>query len=741
MSDTSTNSQKTSTNGSDAIADSVTGASPQVSEAERQAHRVDSRRWWIKLFVQPMLLLVCAAAAIVLLGAAQRMGWITSGGSGGGDSSGGTATPDVDYICPMMCTPPQKEAGRCPVCAMELVPAAAAGDERSIIVDAASRRIANIQTRSVKSAPLTHMIHTVGRLAYDEGTLRTIAAWVPGRLERLYADYTGVVVKKDDHLALVYSPDLYSGQVELLVAKQAQQDNPSNRRSRLSLSDGSLYESAFQRLIELGMTKEQIQQVERAGKANSRMHLCAPISGTVIEKMATEGEYVKEGQAIYKLADLSTVWLMLELFPEDASSIRYGQKVNAEIQSLPGRKFSGRVAFLNPHVDEETRTVGVRVVIPNPDGILRVGDFANATISVPVATSHIADSGTPPQIYDAELANKWISPRHPHIVASEPGKCPICAVDLVPASTFGFASVPQMSGEVLTVPRNAVLMAGDHSVVYVETEPGRFEIRAVVLGPSIKDEIVVVKGLAAKEKVATSGNFLIDSQMQLAGNPSLIDPTRALSVSDDAPSPEAIAALEKLSEEDRKLAEEQRVCPVAGFVLGSMGVPPKVEVNGKIVFLCCEGCREGLMAEPDKYLALLEEAKSNPDVLNTSTETELPPIGEMTFAAPEIPEMSFGPTAPEIPDTAGVPLPFPTVEGNEDQTIAKALSVLSTDDVKLVRQQTICPVAESKLGTMGPPIKVDVQGRPVFICCEACREALLKEPAKYLARLPKESAQ
>jgi membrane fusion protein, copper/silver efflux system len=598
--------------------------------------------------------------------------------------------------------------------------------------------VAHIQTAYVKSRPLTHVIHTVGRLAYDEGTLRTIAAWVPGRLERLYADYTGVVVTKNDHLALVYSPDLYSGQVELLVAKKARQNGSSNSRSRLTLLDSDLYENSRQRLIELGMTEEQIDQVEKDGKANSRMHLCAPISGTVIEKLATEGEYVKEGQPIYKLADLSTVWLMLELFPEDAASIRYGQKVEAEVQSLPGRIFSGRVAFMNPHVDEETRTVGVRVVIANPNGVLRIGDFANASISAPVGSAHVAGAGSPPEIYDPELADKWISPRHPHIVASGPGKCPVCAVDLVPAADFGFASVPQISDEVLTVPRNAVLMAGKHSVVYVETEPGRFEIRTVVLGPGIDDEIVVLQGVTVDEHVAISGNFLIDSQMQLAGNPSLIDPTRALPLSNDVVSPESIAALEKLSAGDRKLAEEQRICPVKGFALGSMGVPPKVEVNEKIVFLCCEGCRDGLLADPEKYFAILEEAKKNPNTFNAPAEMELPPIGEMTFAAPDIPQM----VPPlDVPHMVDVPLPSGIGVDNEAATIAQSLSRLSEGDLQLARKQTICPVAQLKLGTMGPPIKVNVEGRSVFICCEGCRAKLLNEPSKYLARLPKESAQ
>ena len=279
-------------------------------------------------------------------------------------SSGGE---NIRYICPMMCTPPQTEPGRCPVCAMELVPTTSGGadsDEQSIQVDPVARRVANIRTVAVKAIPLVRQIRAIGELNYDEGTLKTIAAYVDGRLERLYADYTGVVVEAGDQLALLYSPQLYSSQVELLVAKRSREQRRSASLPGVVSSGRDLYDSARERLIEFGMTASQIEQLERAGEANSRLHLCAPISGTVIEKLAVEGQYVKTGQPIYRLADLSTVWLMLELFPEDAAAIRYGQKVEAEVQSLPGRKFSGRVAFIDPTVDPKTRTVGVRVVMP-----------------------------------------------------------------------------------------------------------------------------------------------------------------------------------------------------------------------------------------------------------------------------------------------------------------------------------------------------------------------------------------
>jgi Cu(I)/Ag(I) efflux system membrane fusion protein len=619
-------------------AEKIEDAKPsRASVAALTPRRKDDLRWWIKLVLQPVLLLAAGGVLIVALGAAQKLGWISAGGAAGPQHVS-AGSENVRYICPMMCTPPQTEPGRCPVCAMELVPANSGGesDESSIRIDPAARRVANIRTAPVKAVPLTRKIRAIGKLSYDEGTLKTIAAYVDGRLERLYADYTGVVVEQGDHLALLYSPQLYSSQVELLVAGRARERNRPAAPAGAANSAGlDLYGSARERLIEFGMTASQIDALEAAGEANSRMHVCAPISGTVIEKLAVQGQYLKTGQPIYRLADLSTVWLMLELFPEDAASIRYGQKVEAEVQSMPGRKFAGRVAFIDPTVDSGTRTVGVRVVMPNGDGQLKVGDYARAAIAVNVggAGERLA------QVYDPELAGKWISPRHPHVVESSPGNCRVCEVSLVPAAQFGFTSRPADASKALVVPRDAVLMVGESSVVYVEVEPGRFELRSVVPGPSSGAEIAILEGVKEGEQVACSGNFLIDSQMQLAGNPSLIDPAKAkaknLSEANtlaldippigtmqmwepqgelaetpapgaDADQAQALAgALANLSPADRTLAERQKVCPVTDMPLGSMGTPIKVSLSGRPVFICCEGCREQLLAAPVKYLAKL----------------------------------------------------------------------------------------------------------------------------------------
>ena len=300
-----------------------TSRSPQEHADSREIRKpIRERLLYVARYIsQPLLFFVAGLALLALLGVAQRAGWISAEGSGAATGTSTSSTADVDYICPMMCTPPQKEPGRCPVCAMELVPATggnSGGDERSVVVDPATRRVANIQTASVRRVPLMRTIHAVGELSYDEGKLKTISAYADGRYDQFYVDYTGVVVCEGDRLASFYSPQLYSSQVGLLEATAAlENDRDSSFYRRLQMS-------ARQRLIEFGMSEAQIKLLLREGTARTRLDIVAPMHGTVIEKLAVEGDYIKEGAPIFRLADLSTVWLMLELFPEDASATRYG---------------------------------------------------------------------------------------------------------------------------------------------------------------------------------------------------------------------------------------------------------------------------------------------------------------------------------------------------------------------------------------------------------------------------------
>ncbi|MCA9135247.1 MAG: efflux RND transporter periplasmic adaptor subunit [Planctomycetales bacterium] len=467
--------------------------------------------WFWRAIIHASMVVVSIAAGVIFVGVAQRQGWIAT--STGSDETK-AAHSGIIYTCPMHPQIRQNQPSRCPICGMSLEPVIATSnrDTMSVTIEPAARRLAGIRTVEAELGPISQTIRTIGMIQYDESRLATISAYVDGRIEKLYADYVGVPVSKDDDLAFIYSPELYSAQVEYLTAVQG------NGLKRLGGSS-NLLEFAAQKLIELGFTERQVDDLRESQQAESRIRVRSPISGTVIQKFAVEGDYIKTGDKIYRIADLSTVWMMLDLYPDDAARIRFGQQVQAEVSSLPGKIFSGRVAFIDPTVDPIKRTVSVRVEVSNPDRQLKPGDYATARVYLPAI--HLD------RIYDPDLANKFISPMHPQIIRDKPGSCPICGMDLIPTTKLGFANEPLPEQMVVTVPRDAVLMTGEDSVVYVESEPGRFEIRRVIVGPMTDDRAVIVEGLAGGESVATNGNFLIDSQMQLAGNPSLMDSEKA----------------------------------------------------------------------------------------------------------------------------------------------------------------------------------------------------------------------
>lgn len=561
-----------------------------------------------KLVLFPVLLFVAAVASLAMVGVAQRQGWITTDGAGSIGSS--TVGHAISYICPMMCVPPTDQPGRCPVCGMELVPAAgsSAGASDHIVIDPRSRRIAGIETVEARLERLEKVVEGVGEIEYDESRLKTLAAYFDGRIEKLYADYTGVQVAEGDRLAEIFAPDVYSAQVEyvrtlgFIKKQESRQAADSNQR---------LLQSSKQRLLELGMTEQQIEELETSGEAKRRIELFAPISGTVIRKLATTGDFVRAGDPVYQLADLSKVWLVLRVYPEDARLMSEGLSVTATADSMNALSARGQVEFVEPTVDPATRTVGVRVALDNQAGNLKPGEFARARIRVPI----FSDSGT--------------------------------------------------EQETVVVPRNSLLTVGDVALLYVEQEPGEFYLRRVRKGPTVNGWVAIHEGVKAGENVVARSAFLIDAQMQLQGNPSLIDPEKATAVPEvhSQDQLEIEAALAGLPEADRSLAVAQVICPVQEIPLGSMGMgtPIKVDVAGQPVFICCEGCRKSLLREPDRYQQILVDYHSNPgsgsqasarDSLETVPGMELPEMGlpEMGLPEMELPEMEL--PEMELPEAA-----------------------------------------------------------------------------------------
>jgi Cu(I)/Ag(I) efflux system membrane fusion protein len=413
------------------------------------------------------------------------------------------------------------KSGQCPICAMDLIPLVTGGGDREedfprLSMSAAAAELADIQTIPVRRMLVSKRVRMVGKVDYDESRVKTIAARVSGRIDRLYADYTGMNVKKGDHLVSLYSPELRTAQEELLQATRARGKLGAREKSVLRGSASATRTAAREKLRLLGLTTEQIQEIERRGAPTDHLTIYAPIGGTVVDKHAVEGTYVEPGTPIYTIADLSRVWIRLDAYESDMSWIRYGQDVTFAVEAYPGKQFDGLIVFVDPVIDPKTRTVKVRVNVENPDGTLKPGMFVRAVVKADVSASG--------KVMDPSLSGKWISPMHPEVIRDEPGPCSVCGMPLVKAEDLGYVSATQDSIP-LVVPASAPLVTGERAVVYVripEESKITFEGREVVLGPKAGDYYVVRSGLSEGEEVVVKGNFKIDSALQILARPSMM---------------------------------------------------------------------------------------------------------------------------------------------------------------------------------------------------------------------------
>ncbi|MGE9294227.1 MAG: efflux RND transporter periplasmic adaptor subunit, partial [Puniceicoccales bacterium] len=229
------------------------------------------------------------------------------------------------------------------------------------------------------------------------------------------------------------------------------------------------------------------------------------------------------------IVDLSDLWLFLDAYESDLAWLRYGQKVSFTVEAYPGETFTGTISFIEPEMNRKTRTVRIRVDVPNADGRLKPGMFASALVSAQVAAGG--------QVYVPDLAGKWICPMHPNVVEDGPGQCPECGMDLVPADTMGYVKTAEDSGKPtrpehvkgveapIVIPTSAVLRTGKRAVVYVQLpdqEQPTFEAREIVLGPKAGDVYLVTEGLQEGETVVTHGAFKIDSSLQIQAKPSMM---------------------------------------------------------------------------------------------------------------------------------------------------------------------------------------------------------------------------
>ncbi len=517
----------------------------------------------------------------------------------------------------------------CPLCGMDLIPVDARQDPweaddpgTRLVLSEQAKRMARVETMEVQPRELFKDLRTVGRVELDETRVAHIAARLAGRVEHVYADFPGANVRRGEHLVKLYSPELLVTQQEFLHAVRG------GRSTGAALGEG-FAAAARRRMLLWGITEQQIDELEKSGQAQDYVTVYAPLGGTIIEKNIRPGQYVKEGDLLYTIADLTRVWLVLEVYESELSWVQPGQPVEVTLESDPLRPMTGVVGFIEPVVTNASRTVRVRVIVENQDLRLKPGMYAQAELRVPI----LPDGKPAP----TGLEGKYVCPMHPYEVSERPGLCKQCNMPLelvpprpdvapggktemepgLPANAAASPSTATSEHpKVLAVPADAVLTTGRRQLVYVEKEPGKYQLVEPQLGPRAGDYYPVISGLKQGDRVVTRGNFLLDSQFQITGRVSLLYPegsTGAHARPDPATgfTPQEQANLDQLAEDDRALAARQKVCPVSGMNLGSMGKPYKMVVEGRIVFLCCEGCEAAVEADPAATLKKLEPTSGN----------------------------------------------------------------------------------------------------------------------------------
>ena len=317
--------------------------------------------------------------------------------------------------------------------------------------------MANVATVEAKNGSLNKEINAVGIVQYDQSRQSKVTAWIAGRIDKLNVNAVGAQVSKDKPVAEIYSPDLLATQQEYLLAVKSRDQLKNSPIPSISQNGDGLVSSAKQRLMLYGVKESQIAELEKAGKPTIRLPIYTPLSGTVIEKMVQQGQYVNVGEVLFNIADLSKVWVEIDVFENEVPYVRVGQQVEISSAVEHAAVTKGRISFVYPFHDPKTHTVKARVELPNPGHMLKPDMFVNAIIRVPLVKG-------------------------------------------------------------IVIPVTAVVDTGKRQVVWIEMSPGMFEPRDVQTGERIDDKVQILSGIKAGDMVAVSGSYLIDSESQLKGS-------------------------------------------------------------------------------------------------------------------------------------------------------------------------------------------------------------------------------
>jgi Cu(I)/Ag(I) efflux system membrane fusion protein len=368
------------------------------------------------------------------------------------------------YFCPMHPTVQQNTPGTCPICAMALVkraPAdlnAHAGSGVSAIALSPEQRVTgNVKTIRVTLDTHTGELVTTGRVTVDERRMAQVTSYSGGRIEKLFANFTGDTVRRGEAVATIYSPDLFATQQEYLLALANRERMRRTGFESARSASHDLVESSRQRLLLSGMSAGQIATLERTRKPIYATTIVSPVSGVVTQKLAVEQQYVQQGQALLEVADLSTVWVEAGVYEQQLPSVKLGDRVEITAAAIPDRTFTGKVSFILPLLEGATRTARVRIELANPGLALKPDMYVNVRMIGAPAPAHI----------------------------------------MVPAS--------------------AVIDRGQSQFVWIETQPGAYEARQVTTGGRHGEAIVIASGLTAGDNIVIEGAFLLDSEAQLRG--------------------------------------------------------------------------------------------------------------------------------------------------------------------------------------------------------------------------------
>jgi len=365
------------------------------------------------------------------------------------------------WTCSMHPQIRQNEPGDCPICGMDLIPLDddqnADIDPDAISMSPTAMQLASVSTAIVGKTNPVKQVRLNGKVQFDERLVYSQSSHIPGRIEKLSVNFTGEFVSRGQTIAYIYSPELVTAQEELFEAQKIAESQPQ------------LFTSAKEKLKNWKLSDKQIENILTSEKKQVEFPIQADVSGYVTSKMINLGDYVRKGETIYEITNLSKVWILFDVYESDINWIKKGDKVDFTIASFPGESFTGSITWLDPVINPKTRVAKARVEFNNSNGKLKPEMFASGVV-------------------ETKLSNK---------------------------------------SKAIVVPKTAIMWTGKRSVAYVKTNSDQgvnFIMREVSLGSALGDSYVIESGLMEGEEIAVNGTFSIDAAAQLAGKPSMMSP-------------------------------------------------------------------------------------------------------------------------------------------------------------------------------------------------------------------------